>query len=54
MVIRERVEKISTELKKRFEEVEPPTVGHFYHTGFMSPRIKPLFPEARLVGTAGR
>ena len=52
MIIRERVSRISPELIKRFEAVEPPTVGHFYHTGFMSPRIRPLFPEAKLVGPA--
>jgi len=52
MIIKDRVEKISKELIKRFEDVEPPTVGHFYYAGFMSPRVRPLFSEAKLVGPA--
>lgn len=52
MIIKERVEKISKDLIENFKEVEPPTVGHFRHTGFMSPRIRPAFTGARLVGPA--
>jgi len=52
MIIKKRVDTISKDLIERFKEVEPPTVGHFRHEGFMSPRIRPLFPEAVVVGPA--
>ena len=52
MIIKERVDKISKEQIEQFRKVEPPTVGHFRHEGFMSPRIRPLFPEAIMVGPA--
>jgi len=52
MIIKERVNTFSKELIEKFKAVEPPTVGHFRHDGFMSPRIRPLFPEALMVGPA--
>jgi regulator of RNase E activity RraA len=52
MIIKERVNTFSKELIEKFKAVEPPTVGHFRHDGFMSPRIRPLFPEAVMVGPA--
>lgn len=52
MIIKERVDTIGKEIIEKFKAVEPPTVGHFRHDGFMSPRIRPLFPEATLVGPA--
>ena len=52
MIIKERVNTFSKELIEKFKTVEPPTVGHFRHDGFMSPRIRPLFPEALMVGPA--
>ena len=52
MIIKERVNPYSKELIEKFKAVEPPTVGHFRHDGFMSPRIKALFPEALMVGPA--
>ena len=52
MIIKERVNTFSKELIEKFRAVEPPTVGHFRHDGFMSPRIRPLFPEALMVGPA--
>ena len=52
MIIKERVNTFSKELIEKFKAVEPPTVGHFRHDGFMNPRIRPLFPEALMVGPA--
>ncbi|MBW1699458.1 MAG: RraA family protein [Deltaproteobacteria bacterium] len=52
MIVKERVNPFNHELIEKFKAVEPPTVGHFRHDGFMSPRIRPLFPEAAMVGPA--
>ena len=52
MIINDRVNPFSQDLIDKFKAVEPPTVGHFRHHGFMSPRIRPLFPEALMVGPA--
>jgi len=52
MIIKDRINTLSKDLIERFKAVEPPTVGHFRHHGFMNPRIRPLFPEAAMVGPA--
>lgn len=43
---------ISDELKARCEEVEPATIGHYLHFGFMDPKISPVFDNVKMVGQA--
>ncbi|ARD48636.1 hypothetical protein SporoP37_11075 [Sporosarcina sp. P37] len=54
MKILNRVEnsKLTSELKERFSKVEPATIGHHLHYGFMDPRIKSMFENVSVVGTA--
>ena len=54
MRIFERVEnnKVSKEIHERFSKVEPATVGHHLHYGFMDPRIKSMLQNVNVVGTA--
>lgn len=54
MKIFERVEnnKVSKEIHERFSKVEPATVGHHLHYGFMDPRIKSMLQNVNVVGTA--
>jgi regulator of RNase E activity RraA len=39
-------------LLARLAEVEPATVGHFRHSGFMDPALRAVIPERRVAGTA--
>lgn len=43
---------LSYELKERCMRVEPATIGHHLHFGFMDARIKSLLPNVKVVGTA--
>ncbi len=54
MKIFERVEnnKVSKEIHERFSKVEPATVGHHLHYGFMDPKIKSMLQNVNVVGTA--
>ncbi|GAA0317708.1 RraA family protein [Bacillus carboniphilus] len=39
-------------LKERFEKVEPATIGHHLHYGFMDPRVQSQLVNVKIVGTA--
>lgn len=43
---------LTPELQERFEKVEPATIGHHLHYGFMDPRIKSVLHDVKVVGTA--
>lgn len=43
---------LSQEIRDRFMKVEPAAIGHHITSGYMHPRIKPVFDEAKLVGPA--
>ena len=43
---------ISKIVLERLAKVEPATVGHFYHTGFMAPKLRAVIPDRRVAGTA--
>lgn len=43
---------LTEELKRRFEQVDPATIGHFLHYGFMEPRIKSVLKNVKVVGPA--
>lgn len=45
-------QQISTELIDLLVSAEPAVIGHFRHTGFMSPRIRAHFKDRRIAGTA--
>jgi len=54
MKILDRVEnkKLTSELKERFSKVEPATIGHHLHYGFMDPKVKSMLQNVNVVGTA--
>lgn len=54
MIINQRVEneKLTAELREDFHNVEPATIGHHLHYGFMDPRIKSMLENVQVVGTA--
>lgn len=39
-------------LVKRLAQVEPATVGHYRHDGFMDPGLRAVIPDRRIAGTA--
>src|SRR5699024_7927279 len=43
---------LSNEMKERCEKVEPATIGHYLHFGFMEPRIKSVLQDVKVVGQA--
>lgn len=43
---------ISNELKAKCEKVEPATIGHYLHFGFMDPKISPVFEDVKVIGQA--
>lgn len=51
-IINERGPETSTELIEMLKAVEPATVGHFRHHGFMDPSIRPVLKGAKMVGPA--
>ncbi|WP_281974658.1 RraA family protein [Halobacillus litoralis] len=38
--------------EQRAKKVEPATMGHFLHEGFMSPKVQALWPNVRVFGRA--
>lgn len=54
MIINKRVqnEQLTDELLEKFNNVEPATIGHHLHYGFMDPRIKSMLEDVQVVGTA--
>ncbi|MFH1931079.1 MAG: RraA family protein [Pseudomonadota bacterium] len=51
-VINERGPEPDDELIEMLKSVEPATVGHFKHDGFMNPSLRPVVRSAKLVGPA--
>jgi 4-hydroxy-4-methyl-2-oxoglutarate aldolase len=43
---------VNKDLLDLLVRAEPATIGHFLHTGFMSPAIKAHFQDVRIAGTA--
>lgn len=43
---------LTKDLEKRFSKVEPATIGHHLHFGFMDPKIKSMLQDVHVVGTA--
>ncbi|MFC4409973.1 RraA family protein [Chungangia koreensis] len=54
MIINEKVQNtnLTEELRERFERVEPATIGHNLHYGFMDPTVKSMLQDVKVVGTA--
>lgn len=54
MKILKRVEneQFTEETKERLSKVEPATIGHHLHYGFMDPRVKSMLQDTNIVGTA--
>jgi regulator of RNase E activity RraA len=44
--------RIDPDLLGLLAEVEPATIGHFRHAGFMDPGLRPVIPGRRVAGTA--
>ena len=40
------------DLLARLRAVDPTTIGHFRHYGFVDPQVRALIPGRRVVGTA--
>lgn len=51
-IINDRVSSPDSELIELLKKVEPATVGHFRHHGFMAPAIRPLLKGLKVVGPA--
>lgn len=51
-IIKERARKPDKELIELLKNVEPATVGHFRHYGFMNPSIRPVIAKSHIVGPA--
>lgn len=54
MKIIERVEnpKFTKVMKERLSQVEPATIGHYLHYGFMESQVKSMLQDVNVVGTA--
>jgi 4-hydroxy-4-methyl-2-oxoglutarate aldolase len=52
MSINTRVDKLSPDLVEGFLHVDPATVGHFIHFGFVDSGIKPLWRPVKIAGPA--
>jgi regulator of RNase E activity RraA len=50
--VKEFPPQIDPELLAQLAKVEPATVGHFKHWGFMDAQLRPVIPGRRAVGTA--
>jgi len=48
----ERVDNISQDIIERYRCAEPATAGHYIHSGFMNPLIKPVYSNVKVVGPA--
>lgn len=44
--------RLTDDLLERFREVEPATIGHHLHYGFMDPSVKSMLDDVKVVGTA--
>ena len=51
-VIKESPERPDQKLLERLKDVEPATVGHFRHYGFIDPLIRPVLKDTKVVGPA--
>lgn len=51
-IIKDRAPEPRRDLIEMLSKVEPATVGHFKHDGFMNPAIRPIVPGLKLVGPA--
>ncbi|MEE4264330.1 MAG: RraA family protein [Desulfobacteraceae bacterium] len=51
-VIKDRPKSPDPELIKLLKDVEPATVGHFRHYGFIDPDIRPVLKDTKVVGPA--
>jgi 4-hydroxy-4-methyl-2-oxoglutarate aldolase len=51
-IIKDRVNRCTPDLIEMFKDVEPATVGHLLHDGFMDHNIKCLLKTAKIVGPA--
>lgn len=51
-VVNEMPEQLAPHLIRKLSDVEPATVGHFRHWGFMHPELRAAVPGKRVVGTA--
>ncbi|MCP4625608.1 MAG: RraA family protein [bacterium] len=51
-VIRESPERPDPKLLEMLKKVEPATVGHFRHYGFIDPTIRPVLKNTKIVGPA--
>jgi 4-hydroxy-4-methyl-2-oxoglutarate aldolase len=51
-IINERAPEPSRDLLEMLKYVEPATVGHFKHCGFIDPSIRPLVKNSKVVGPA--
>ncbi|RMF85136.1 MAG: RraA family protein [Nitrospinota bacterium] len=52
MIINPRVTRIEATLVEEFRHIDPATIGHLWHYGFMDPAIRPLYRRVRVVGPA--
>lgn len=54
MIINEKGQnnKLTPELIERFKKVEPATIGHHLHYGFMDPTVKSMLNDVQVVGRA--
>lgn len=43
---------LSKETIERFMKVDPAAIGHYIDSGFMNPRIKPIYKSAKIIGPA--
>ncbi len=52
IILKERQNRLSSELLARYRKVEPATIGHLLEFGFVDSQIHPLFPVGPIVGPA--
>jgi 4-hydroxy-4-methyl-2-oxoglutarate aldolase len=43
---------LNDQLKERCRKVEPATIGHYLHFGFMEPKVRSVLSDVKVVGTA--
>ena len=51
-IINDRLDDTDHDLIELLKKVEPATIGHFKHSGFIDPAIRPLFKGCKIVGPA--
>ncbi len=52
MIIQPRVERLDPAMIEEFRHIDPATIGHIWHYGFMDPAIRPLYKKIKVVGPA--